>query len=129
MGKAEDEIENYLVNQVTTRGGLCWKLPPTLLKGIPDRLVVLNKTVFVETKATGKKMQTFQRLRRKQILDAGGEHFVIDTKKQVDDLIEMLLASERPFSAKQSNNPDHLILQKQLQPLRLGQTTLPKKAD
>ena len=119
MGKAEAKIEDYLKEQVEKAGGLCWKLSPTLAKGIPDRLVILGKVALVETKAKRGRLSPIQHYRREQILKNGGSHYVISSKTQVDELVRQLqdLQEERQENGNSSNNDFH---HPTLRAMRLG---------
>lgn len=91
MGKAENYIEHYLRDKVKRAGGVCWKFTSGT-SGVPDRVVVLNgHTVFVEAKAPGKSLEPLQRVRRDEILAAGGDARKIDNRVDVDSLIDELL--------------------------------------
>jgi len=47
----ESALEKILVDRVKRAGGLCIKLPAALTRGLPDRLILLNKVaIFVELK-------------------------------------------------------------------------------
>lgn len=93
MGKPEEYVEGYLRKRVMAAGGQCWKFTSPGKSGVPDRVVVLaGRTVFVETKALGKKPRPLQLARHREIRAAGGDVRVMDTRGQVDDLITELTA-------------------------------------
>ncbi len=103
MGKAEGYIEGYLVKRVKACAGMCLKFTSGI-NGVPDRIVILNgHTVFVETKAPGEEPRKLQLVRHSQMRAAGGDVRVIDTREQVDDLIDELTSSgatlQRPQAA------------------------------
>lgn len=52
----EIRLEQYLIEQVQMRGGLCWKLAPLSAVGIPDRIILLprGRVAFLELKRDGK---------------------------------------------------------------------------
>ncbi|MDR0592593.1 MAG: VRR-NUC domain-containing protein [Bifidobacteriaceae bacterium] len=84
------------MRQVRAAGGLCWKFSSPATSGVPDRVVVLNgRTVFVETKAAGRKLAKLQRVRLEQIVKAGGEALVLDSRSSVDVFVEKLCADAR----------------------------------
>ncbi|HBJ8545870.1 VRR-NUC domain-containing protein [Listeria monocytogenes] len=86
----ESKIETYLREQVQKRGGLCWKFTSPGTRGVPDRIVMLNKKVaFVELKAPGKELKKLQRKRKKQIESEGHWHCKVDTKEQVNGLMDL----------------------------------------
>ena len=86
----EAVIEDYLVKQVKIAGGIARKLVWIGCVGAPDRLVLLppNHLVFVELKAPGKKPRPTQVLQIKLLRNYGCEVEVIDSKEQIDNLIE-----------------------------------------
>ena len=51
----EKMIESRLVQEVQSRGGLCWKFTSPGTDGVPDRIVLMpgGKIAFVEVKAPG----------------------------------------------------------------------------
>ena len=55
----EKSIEQKLVKEVSSQGGLCWKFTSPGTAGVPDRLVLLpyGKTGFIEVKAPAKNRQ------------------------------------------------------------------------
>ena len=91
MGKAEARVEDYLVERVKASGGRCYKFSAAMTNGLPDRVVVLGRTVFVETKAPGGRPSKLQLVRHEEIREAGGEVLLAFTREQVDDLIDSLL--------------------------------------
>ena len=50
MAQREASIEEYLRQRVEVLGGVCIKLSPVGLRGVPDRLIVLSgpRVLFVE---------------------------------------------------------------------------------
>lgn len=92
MGKKENYIEGYIFDEVKKAGGICWKFTSGIT-GVPDRVVILNgHTVFVELKAPDGAPSKMQLVRAAQIAHAGGQSLIIDTRQDVDRLIEKLLA-------------------------------------
>lgn len=89
----EKDIETYLKNKVEKAGGLCYKFESPGQSGVPDRVVILNRTVFVEVKRKNGKPRKLQELQIKKMVVAGAEVFVIDGKSKVDDLIKELVRS------------------------------------
>ena len=87
--QSEKKTESYLVEQVNKRGGMCIKLLPFLLAGLPDRLVLLKKFMcFVETKSEGQKPRKIQLCMHNKIRALGFDVYVIDKKEQVDNLMK-----------------------------------------
>jgi len=92
MGRPEAYVEDYLVTRVKSRGGMCLKFL-SATKGIPDRIVILaGQTVFVETKAGGEVPRRLQEVQIGRMRAAGADVRVIDTRGQVDALVEELTA-------------------------------------
>ncbi|WP_085514189.1 VRR-NUC domain-containing protein [Plantibacter flavus] len=93
MGKPENYVESYLYSRVRASGGLCLKFMSSI-SGVPDRIVILaGRTVFVETKALGKKPRKLQLVRFNEMRVAGADVRVIDSRELVEELISELLAS------------------------------------
>lgn len=93
MGKAENYVEDYLVKRVKALRGMCLKFTSSIT-GVPDRIIILaGKTLFVETKARGKKPEPHQVVRIRQMRAAGADVRVIDTRELVDELITELITS------------------------------------
>lgn len=92
MGKAENYVERYLFKRVKAAGGMCLKFTSSI-NGVPDRCVILDgRTVFVETKAPGKDPRRLQLIRHQEMRAAGGDVRVIDTRSEVDALVDELTA-------------------------------------
>lgn len=88
---SEKYIEKYLVAEVKRIKGLCIKMSPAGLIGIPDRLVLVNgKAVFAELKSKGKKPSRIQQYTHQKLNDAGFPVTVIDSVEGVDELIKGL---------------------------------------
>lgn len=86
----EVSIENYLKKSVEKSGGLCLKLSPVNLVGIPDRLVILPGPViaFVELKRPkGGIIAPMQKRWRDVLIGLGCRHAFVSTREGVDDLI------------------------------------------
>lgn len=92
---SEAIIEQYLFDKVKAAGGQCYKFSASITNGVPDRIVILNKTVFVELKAPGEKPRKLQEVRHQEIRNSGGEVYVIDSKQQVNDLVDKLKPKRR----------------------------------
>lgn len=92
MGKKEARVEDHLVTRAKEAGGMCLKFISGVT-GVPDRVVILNgHTVFVETKAPGEEPEKLQLVRISEMTTAGARAVIIDTREQVEALIEELLA-------------------------------------
>lgn len=89
----ESSIETYLRKEVKAAGGLCIKLNPAGMVGIPDRLVLLpgGRVVFVECKkprgAVVARLQVYWHDRLRAL---GFRSVFVYTKDEVDQLMEEL---------------------------------------
>lgn len=89
--KPEKAIEDYLKKRVREIGGKCIKMLPTFESGIPDRQILYKgRVVFVELKKEGKEARPLQVVYMQELNKHGFETRVIDTKEQVDELINAL---------------------------------------
>lgn len=88
----ESSIEKYLVDRVKELGGQAYKFVSPGNAGVPDRLICLPgaRVVFVELKAPGKKPRPLQKAAQSQLRMFGFPVFTIDSKAEVDKLIEKL---------------------------------------
>jgi len=87
----ERDIENYLVHQVKSLGGMCIKLSPDWYTGIPDRLCLLPKgrAFFVEVKAPGKRERKAQRVFGNKLRELGFTALVVDSKCLVNKTLNI----------------------------------------
>lgn len=86
----EASIEDHLRVRVQDLDGLCIKLSPTSLRGIPDRLIVLPgpRVIFVELKRPkGGVIAKLQHWWRDRLIRLGCEHHFIKTRAEVDALL------------------------------------------
>lgn len=88
----ERKIEKTLVDKVKLHGGLCLKFISPSMTGIPDRIILLpkGKVGFVETKRTKEKPRPIQNKRIKQFMDLGFKVYVLDDKKDIDEIIKKI---------------------------------------
>ncbi|MPN63815.1 hypothetical protein SDC9_211581 [bioreactor metagenome] len=87
----EKNIEAYLRDQIKAIGGKAYKFVSPGNNGVPDRLVCLpgGLSIFVETKAPGKKSTPLQVKQQRDLRKLGFEVFEdIDSKADVDKIIE-----------------------------------------
>lgn len=86
----ERDIEAYLRDRVKAVGGWAPKWVSPGNSGVPDRIVFLpgGRIVFVELKATGEKPRPLQLVQHKRLRELGQDVRVIDSREQVDDLIQ-----------------------------------------
>ena len=89
---SEKEIERYLVREVARLGLPCLKYSNPCMAGYPDRIVVLRdgRVVWVELKSRGRKPTKLQRLRMAELTGMGHAVEVIDSKAEIDNLINSI---------------------------------------
>lgn len=86
----ESSIETYLRDQVKAEGGLCVKLNPAGLVGLPDRLVVLpgGWIAFCEVKKPkGGVIGRVQQWWRAELMRLGCRHSYVFDRADVDRLL------------------------------------------
>ncbi len=89
--QSEKKTEKYLNDQVKTLGGWSIKLLSTLIRGLPDRLVLYKgKAYFVEVKSEDKEPTLIQLLVHKKLERLGFTVWVIDTREKVDNFIKRI---------------------------------------
>lgn len=91
--ESEKVIERKLVEAVKKQGGLCIKLLTYQFIGLPDRMCLFPqaKIVFVELKTTGMKPRKIQITVHAMLRKLGFRVEIIDSTKQIDDLINSIL--------------------------------------
>lgn len=88
----ENVIENHLVKRVKELGGLCWKFTSPSLRGVPDRIVILNQTVaFIEVKRPGAVPEAHQRVAIAMLRRQGVVADYVDTKEAVDTVLVKIM--------------------------------------
>lgn len=90
MAVREVSIELYLKDRVEGLGGVCIKLSPLGLRGVPDRLIVLTgpRVIFAELKRPkGGVISKLQHWWRDRLVLLGCEHHFIKTRAEVDALL------------------------------------------
>ena len=81
----EKEIENYFCWAVEKAGGKTWKFTSPANRGVPDRIAVLNGTVwFVEIKKPGGKLSELQKQFGKDAKSLGLNYTVVWSKEDVE---------------------------------------------
>lgn len=87
---SEKAIEAYLVRRVKDLGGVCLKYSNPGVVGYPDRVLLFpgGFVVWVELKSKGKKPTKVQQLRIAQLRQMGHNVAVVDSKDQVDTLLQ-----------------------------------------
>lgn len=86
----EKQIEQALVKQTKSIGGLALKFISTGYDGVPDRLVLLpgGKIAFAELKAPGKRMRPLQVKRKRQLETLGFSVYCIDSLEQIGVILD-----------------------------------------
>lgn len=96
MGKSENYVETYLRDEGKNRGFKCYKFTSPSNSGVPDRIVIGHgSTVFVETKAPGKKTRPLQDAVHREMRRYGAEIYVLDNHEDVDALFDTLIEREK----------------------------------
>ncbi len=92
---SEKNIEQYLREQVKASGGIAFKFVSPGNNGVPDRIVILpgNRIMFAELKAPGGKPTPIQLVQHRRLRAFGCDVRVIDSKEQVDELLQELMRS------------------------------------
>jgi hypothetical protein len=86
----EKDIEHYFKHQLERYGAKVWKFVSPGRRGVPDRLILLpgGRVRFAELKAPGKKPRPLQEAVFRSMKALGHEVPVIDSKADVDALID-----------------------------------------
>lgn len=90
MPTLEREVEAYLRTRVEQAGGLCVKFLPDLMRGMPDRVVILpgGVLVWVETKKPkGGRVSEIQEFRHRTLRALGQAVEVCWTKEDADRIV------------------------------------------
>jgi hypothetical protein len=92
MAGPEAKIEQYLKKAVENAGGVCIKIQSSSMKGVPDRLVVLNgMMLLVELKSDRGNLSKHQKIVYENVMSAGGMVFVMSDIETVDHLMAFLM--------------------------------------
>lgn len=85
----EKSIEQMLIKEVKSRGGLCEKWSSGT-SGWPDRIIILpdGKVGFVEVKAPGEEPRKLQLHRHEQLRLLGVQVYVLDHPGQIGGIID-----------------------------------------
>ena len=91
----EKDIEKQLVNETKRMRGLALKFTSPGFVGVPDRLVLLpgGKLAFVEVKREGEKPRAIQISRHKLLRKLGFKVYVLDSKKQIKEILDEIYTS------------------------------------
>ncbi len=92
LAMRENEIERYLVWQVTRLGGVAYKFRSVTHRGVSDRIVCLpdGSTHFVELKTKGGRLEPLQKLFAQEMERMGQRYACLWTKEQVDAWVAAL---------------------------------------
>lgn len=83
----ESEIEGNCISTASTWGWLHIKIARSHIRGFPDDLFMRSGIgIFVEFKDEGKPATKQQKLRHREIRDAGFEVFTIDNEEDFNDI-------------------------------------------
>lgn len=95
--ESEKDTERYLVTKVKKAGGQSYKWVSPGVKGVPDRICIFpHVVVFVETKSEGEDLDPLQKLMHRLLRIVTPHVYKVDTKKDVNNLIQFLFAKEKP---------------------------------
>lgn len=87
----EDKVEHHLVKESKRLGYLCYKFTSPGNSGVPDRVIIgHNQTIFIETKAPGKKPRVLQDRVIGRMKEHGANVYVVDSVEAVDELLAKL---------------------------------------
>lgn len=89
--ESEKSIESYGCTQLKKKLGIeSYKFTSPSRRSVPDRLCIGHNSLlfFIEYKATCKKPTEAQKREHKRLRDKGFDVYVIDSKKQVDELVK-----------------------------------------
>jgi hypothetical protein len=85
----ESQIEELLVKLVKKRGGYCYKWVSPSNRGVPDRIVFLNKQIwFVELKTPRGRLSKLQEVVGKIIQRFTDNYVVLKSRMEVADFVE-----------------------------------------
>lgn len=87
---SEKVVEAHLHSEAKKRGWMALKLLPTFVRGLPDRILLIEggRMAFIELKTTKERAFKLQRIMHERLRALGFEVYLIDTVAQVNDLIE-----------------------------------------
>ncbi len=86
----ESSLERRLKNEVQKLGGMALKFTSPGMVGVPDRLILLpnGQTLFVEMKATGKKLEPIQAKRKRDFEKLGHRVYKLDSIPSIQAFIQ-----------------------------------------
>lgn len=85
----ENSIEQRFKNEVKKRGGRALKFTSPGTCGVPDRIVLIpgGRTVFVELKAPGEKLEPLQQKRAQELRSLGYQVYCLDSNAAIDRFV------------------------------------------
>jgi len=88
----EKAVESYLYSRLQSIGLRCLKFIPDNRVGMPDRIILLpdQRVLWVELKTANGELAVVQKLRHRELTDAGHEVRVVWDKDDADALVEEL---------------------------------------
>jgi len=94
LGESEKNIEKYLIQQMTSIGGQCYKWVCPQFRGVPDRICLFpsGSTIYVEVKSEDKTAEPHQLRIHKRMEKCHAKVYVIDSKFKVDKLVSQYAA-------------------------------------
>ena len=87
---SEKKLEKRLSSEVKALGGWSIKLPAYLVRGLPDRLLLMphGRAYFAEIKTTGEVLTPVQKLIRSRIEALGFTVYTIDSDEALSLIIK-----------------------------------------
>lgn len=91
MGKAENYVESYLIDQAKKHNYLCFKFVSPGIDGVPDRILIGDgNVIFVECKSKTGKLSKQQEKRIREMKQAGATVQVWNTREKIDNYFNTL---------------------------------------
>lgn len=89
MGKAEGNIEDYLIQKAEEHGWLCMKFVSPGRRGVPDRILIgYGHTIFVELKSPTGALRKQQALVIKRMRHHGADVRIMNNKTKIDKFFQ-----------------------------------------
>lgn len=87
MGARENKVEEYLDKRVTDLNGVTRKWVSPGRDGVPDRIVIIDRVVFVEVKTDDGVLEAWQSREHARLRAAGATVTVVYGARGVDKFI------------------------------------------
>jgi hypothetical protein len=85
----EKHVESYLAKKAKAAGGISYKWSSPAFRGVPDRIVIVNRTVwFIEVKRPGGVLSPLQEYRIDELKGHGCNVTVLYSRRDVDEFFE-----------------------------------------